>query len=157
MPREILKRMRGRRIRKKRDPRELRKKGREIKISIAQWKSDLVERIHRICIGLLNVSKYYFMGFFPLPVFLTFYFLSPLGAMEPSLSRHPLGMLKTLTLLQRSLVAIRLCSTKWKQVLSAWILGAWPALYGRWRGTSLALWLGWLSCLHCEKQFAHGQ
>lgn len=41
-----IERIRGRQVEKKRDPQEIRKEGREIKISIVRWKSDLVEGIH---------------------------------------------------------------------------------------------------------------
>ena len=88
----------------------------------------------------LELSSFGLPGvhFLSLAEFLTIYFFSPLGAMEPSLSRHPLGMLKTLTLLQRSLVAIRLCSTKGKKALSPWVLGAWTAVLWRVKRSQLA-------------------
>lgn len=56
-------------------PVEDKKKCREFKISIAKQKSDLVKEINRICIGLLNISKYYFMKFF-LPYIFPFPFIS---------------------------------------------------------------------------------
>lgn len=50
----------------------------------------------------------------------------------------PLGRPKTLTLLLCLVMAIRLCSTTGMKVLSAWGLGAFPAVLWRVKGSHLA-------------------
>ena len=68
-------------------------------------------------------------------------FFSPLGTKEPSLTQlGNLARLQSPTLLLCSVRTIRLCSTKGKQALSAWVLGAWPAVVWRVKGS-------WLSSL----------
>ena len=82
--------------------------------------------------------------FCPLAVFLRMYFFSSLGAMEPSLSHlAPLGRPQILTLLLCALRAISLCSTKGKQALRGWVLGAWTAVLWRVKGRRLAS-LSWM-------------